>query len=286
MPGPRKNENPSTYFVQDRKNEEELTRLMIQDKMITAGMGGVLSEQADPTVFRRVLDIGCGTGGWSIEAAKTYPMMSLVGIDISQRMIKYARTQAEAYQVNDRVEFRVMDGLQTLDFPVASFDLVSLRFGTSFVRTWDWPKMLGELLRVTRPSGVVRVTESEVSQQSTSPALMRYFEMLEYALFRGGHLFTQELAGLTSQLTRLLNRYGLEQVQTKTYAFEYRPGTPEQEAFCGNVRLALRTTRPFIQKWGGIPKDYEAICRQASNEMQGPDFHATWRLLTAWGSKP
>ena len=107
MPTPfdrRVNDNPSTYIVQDRKNKKELTRLTIQDQMITAAMGGVLPEQADPTVFRRVLDVGCGTGGWIIEAAQTYPTMSLVGIDISQRMIEYARAQAEAHQVNDRVE--------------------------------------------------------------------------------------------------------------------------------------------------------------------------------------
>lgn len=35
--------------------------------MVTKAMGGALPEQADPTLFRRVLDIGCGTGGWLIE---------------------------------------------------------------------------------------------------------------------------------------------------------------------------------------------------------------------------
>src|SRR5690242_11234173 len=124
MHSSRRNENPSTYFVQDRKDKRELTRLMIQDRLMTAMMGGVLPEQPDPTIFHRVLDVACGTGGWVIEAAQTYPEVSLVGIDISQRMIKYARTQAEACQIHDRIEFRVMDALGPLDFPTASFDLV------------------------------------------------------------------------------------------------------------------------------------------------------------------
>lgn len=57
-------EQASTYFVYDpRRKEEELRRLTFQDQLITAAMGGVLSEQPDPTVFHQVLDIGCGPGG-------------------------------------------------------------------------------------------------------------------------------------------------------------------------------------------------------------------------------
>jgi SAM-dependent methyltransferase len=68
-------------------------------------MGGVLPEQPDPTIFHRILDIGCGTGDWLIETAKTYPDMSLlIGVDISNKMVEYARAQAVAEQVNDRNE--------------------------------------------------------------------------------------------------------------------------------------------------------------------------------------
>ncbi|MBV9227901.1 MAG: hypothetical protein JOZ18_01215 [Chloroflexi bacterium] len=36
-PEPQKKEQPGTYFVQDRSNQEELARLQILDQMITAG---------------------------------------------------------------------------------------------------------------------------------------------------------------------------------------------------------------------------------------------------------
>jgi cyclopropane fatty-acyl-phospholipid synthase-like methyltransferase len=73
--GPHRSEYSGTYFVNDKQNQEELQRLTIQDRMITTAMGGVLSEQTDPSTFRRVLDIGCGPGGWAIETARTYPTM-------------------------------------------------------------------------------------------------------------------------------------------------------------------------------------------------------------------
>ena len=131
-------EHPSTYFVQDRSNEEEMTRLQIQGQMITAGMGGVLPEQPRPASLQRVLDVGCGTGDWLLEVARTYPSIShLVGVDVSSTMIQYARAQAAAQHVDSRVQFHVMDALRMLEFPPASFDLVNQRLGMSYLRTWD-----------------------------------------------------------------------------------------------------------------------------------------------------
>src|SRR5437773_1718633 len=86
----QRREHPSTYWVQDRSNVDEMTRLRIQDQMVTTSMGGVLSEQPDPTIFQSVLDVGCGTGGWLIEAARQYPTMKrLGGVDISAKMLDY-----------------------------------------------------------------------------------------------------------------------------------------------------------------------------------------------------
>lgn len=65
-PDPGKIESRGTYAAQN--SEKELTRLAIQGRIVTAGMGGILPEQADPTVFRRVLHVACGTGDWLIES--------------------------------------------------------------------------------------------------------------------------------------------------------------------------------------------------------------------------
>lgn len=283
---PQKQHYSGTYFVHDRENEEEIRRVADQDWLVTASMGGVLAEQSEASTFRRGLDVACGTGGWVIEAAETYPEMSLVGVDVNRHMIEYARAQADAHHVGDRVEFRVMDALSILDFPDASFDLVNLRFAISFVRTWDWPRVLSELLRVLRPGGVVRLTDEEVIHQSNSPAAMQFCEMVLCALFRSWHLFAQESAGLTAHLAPLLSRHGCQQVQTKAHALQYRAGTHEGQKYIEDGMRMFRTLRPFLQKWGCMRKDYDTICQQALEEMQRPDFCATWHLLTTWGSKP
>ena len=283
---PRKQEQPNTYLGQNQPVKDELYRLTLQSNLITTSMGGPLADLPDAQTFRHVLDIGCGSGSWVIETAEKYPAISLVGIDINQRMVDYARSQAIAHQVNERVDFQRMDALLALGFPSESFDLVHLRLGLSFLRTWDWPQLLIEILRVTRPGGMMRITDTEIIQPSTSPAHLQLTEMSLCALFRAGHLFTQETKGLTAHLASLLTRYGYRQVQTKNYALEYRAGTIEGQAFYEDMKHVFYLLHPFYQKWGCAPVDYEAIYQQALNEMQLLDFRTTWNLLSAWGIKP
>jgi ubiquinone/menaquinone biosynthesis C-methylase UbiE len=277
-------EHPSTYFVQDRSDQQELSRLQIQDQLVTTGVGGVLPEQPDPTIFARVLDVGCGTGAWLIEVAKTYPAMKLlVGVDISSKMLDYARAQAAAQGVSDRVQFAVMDALRMLEFPTGYFDLVNQRFAVSFLRTWDWPKLLSEYQRVTQPGGMIRITETDFTFESNSPALTRLNQLAVQAFQHAGHFFSSEKHGLTSQLTRLLYQYGLQNVQTRANTLHYRAGTVEGQHFYEDMKYAHRTVLPFLRKWIHVPDDYEELYQQELIEMQQPDFVATWDLLTAWG---
>jgi ubiquinone/menaquinone biosynthesis C-methylase UbiE len=280
-------EHPRTYFVQDRHNVEALKRLQLQDEMLTRSLGGVLPEQPDPSIFQRILDVGCGTGGWLITIAKAYPSVKLlVGVDVSRTFVTYARTRAHAEQVGDRVEFHVMDALRMIEFPADYFDLVNLRLSSSFMRTWDWPKLLTEMGRVVRHAGMVRITDMEVSAQSTSPALTRLYERFRHALYRAGHLFQDDPSGLTAHLRRLLSQQGYQQVQVKSFELVYRAGTPEGDACCEDARSIFQTLRPFIHKWGCTGSAYGSLYRQMLSEMSRPDFHGTWKVWTVWGIRP
>jgi hypothetical protein len=143
--------------------------------------------------------------------------------------------------------------------------------------------LLREFLRVLRPGGVARLTDEEVIHRSTSPAAMRFCEMLLCALFPAGRLFTQASSGLTAHLAPLLSQHGYQQVQTREYALLFRAGAPEGLTYAEDGVHVFRTLRPFLQKWGRMSKDYVDIRQQTINEIHRPDFSATWQLLTAWG---
>jgi len=285
MPTPSepKREQPSTYVVQDRSSQEEMSRLQVQDRLFTQAMGGVLPEQPDPSIFSRVLDVGCGTGAWLIELAQTMPTCKLlVGVDVSRTFVEYARAQAQAAQVSDRVEFHVGDALRMLEFPTGFFDLVNQRAGMGWLRTWDWRKLLQEYQRVCHPGGVVRITEPGWAV-GNSPAFARLSDLMVQAFHQAGYLFTPTRDGLTSKLPSLLQQYGLQETQTRVSTLHYHMGTPEGQYFFEDIKLTMRTALPFLRKWIQMPDDYEEIYQQMLREMQQPDFVATLDLLTVWG---
>lgn len=288
MSDPReaRQEHPSTYIVQDRSNQEEMTRLHLQDELTTATMGGVLPEQSDPTVFRKVLDVGCGTGGWLIEMAKAYPQMTrLIGVDISSSILNFARAQAAVAGVDDRIEFLMMDALRMLEFPNGYFDLVNQRLGNSYLRAWDWPKLLQEYRRVANADGVIRITEGDIYIESSSPALTRLFDLVQVAFERAGYFLSTGSRGVLDELAELLTRHDIHNVQTRSYVLEHRSGTEDGELFIGNMTHLFRTIKPFLQKWTRLPEDYERIYQQMLKEIQEPGFVGTARALTAWGYK-
>jgi ubiquinone/menaquinone biosynthesis C-methylase UbiE len=279
-------EQPSAYMIMDRDNQDEMTRLEIQDKMLTSGMGGPLPELADPTTLRSVLDVGCGAGYWLMETARTYPMIEqLVGGDISSKMLSYARARASASQLDDRVRFQPMDALRVLEFPASSFDLVNHRLGASWLRTWEWTKLLVEYQRVCRPGGIIRITEMN-GLESNSPALMQLGDICLKTFYHSGRLFTPTSDGLTGHLMRLMTQHGIKHIQTRVHTLVLRAGTAPGQHFYKDMSLFYRVALPFFHKWTRVPRDYQEIYQQAKKEMQQPDFVATWTLLTVYGTTP
>ena len=276
-------EHTSAYFVQDRSNLEELSRLEIQDNMITTGMGGVLPELSGSCHFRRVLDVGCGTGGWLMELARTHPTIEmLVGGDISGKMMEYARSQAVLQGLDRFVQFQEMDALRALPFPDYFFDLVNQRLGISWVRNWEWKKLFVEYHRVTRPGGIIRMTEAAIVQ-SNSEALTRLCDLVLETCFHSARFFDRRPDGIIYKLVPLMTMYGIEDVQRRDYTLVFQAGTREHHHFYEDMQHLFRVSLPFFQKWTHVPDDYEDIYQQALIEMQQPTFVARWQFLTAWG---
>jgi SAM-dependent methyltransferase len=96
-----------------------------------------------------VLDVGCGSGRTTREAARVARAGSAFGVDISAPAIERAREFAHAQGVHN-VSFECADAQVHL-FPPARFDLAMSRFGTMF---FDDPvRAFANVGRALRPGG-------------------------------------------------------------------------------------------------------------------------------------
>ncbi|WP_411905690.1 class I SAM-dependent methyltransferase [Rhizobium mayense] len=97
----------------------------------------------------RILDIGCGAGQTTREAALAATQGSAVDVDTSAEMLEIAR-QRSAEAGFGNVSFELGDA-QTHDFPAAGFDLCISRFGVMFFA--DPPVAFANIAQAMRPGG-------------------------------------------------------------------------------------------------------------------------------------
>ncbi|HXZ62577.1 MAG TPA: class I SAM-dependent methyltransferase [Acidimicrobiales bacterium] len=117
------------------------------DSML-APFGRQLLRAADLGQGERVLDIGCGNGAVSLEAARAVgPGGKVIGLDLSAPMLAVARRRAEKEGID--ADF-VQGDAQTASFDQL-FDVVVSRFGVMF---FDDPvAAFANLAKATRPGG-------------------------------------------------------------------------------------------------------------------------------------
>lgn len=109
---------------QNKYDEEsffEQYSMMARSLLGLAGAGEwhVFREMFPPLKGKRVLDLGCGYG-WHCQYAAQQGACSVLGVDLSEKMLAQAREKNEWPEM---VEYRRM-AIEDMDFPADSFDVV------------------------------------------------------------------------------------------------------------------------------------------------------------------
>jgi ubiquinone/menaquinone biosynthesis C-methylase UbiE len=133
---------------------------------MAANLGARYAERLRQVGFSQgaILDAGCGFGGVATALAQAFPQSQVVGVDLSDALLTYARlssrsteeTTAEDTGITERVRFERAD-VEALPYEEGAFDVV---INTNMAHIVTQPvQMLDELERVLAADGCLFIAD-------------------------------------------------------------------------------------------------------------------------------
>ncbi|ORX38292.1 hypothetical protein BD324DRAFT_680041 [Kockovaella imperatae] len=135
---------------------------------------------------KRGLDIGAGTGIWAIEMAQEFPSVDWTALDL---------IPVQRDGTPDNLHFMQEDASIGIGFPDDYFDCVHARALIAGMR--NWPKFIEEVIRVTRPGGLVVFIEPNLPMglykstaeetRAVTPGAYAFADVMARAFTRRGY---------------------------------------------------------------------------------------------------
>lgn len=275
-------------YIFDPEDGTEMARLIHLDRVMTKGMGGTLAGLPELPENAQVLDLCCGPGGWVLDMAFEHPQMEVAGIDISKMMVDYANARARTQQLPN-ASFGVMNILEPLDFSDNSFDLVNARFLVAVLQREKWLDVLRECYRVTRPGGIIRLTESDLMGLTSSLAFAELSQKCYQVSKALGYGFAPDECslGITHMLGGFLHTIGCEEIQSRMHVVDFSADSEAWADIFHNYDIGFRTIQPAIIKAGMATQErLDQMHQQYVIDMHQSTFRGVMPYMSAWGTKP
>jgi ubiquinone/menaquinone biosynthesis C-methylase UbiE len=165
----------------------------------------------EPKVGERLLEVGSGTGHWSLWFRSLG--LKVTGLEIAPNIVAVAQDKIGASRRNEGAQFLRGDGCK-LPFRNGSFDITTAVTALEFI-----PEMLmalDEMWRCTRAGG--RMVVGVLNRRSFFARQRRREAETRKTVFSEAHFFERR------ELKELLGRYGNASVVTSTYLYPSAPG--------------------------------------------------------------
>ncbi|MAC89069.1 MAG: cyclopropane-fatty-acyl-phospholipid synthase [Maricaulis maris] len=179
----------------------------------------------------RVLEIGCGWGGFAEVAAREFGC-HVTGLTLSVAQLDYARGRLEAANLADRVDFRLQDYRDVNE----TFDAIASIEMFEAVGEANWPTYYAQLNHCLKPGGraalqVITIREDDFAGYRTSA------DFIQKYVFPGGMLPP------ASRLAELASSVGLAPISTEMFASSYAQTL-------ARWHRAYRASRPDLEAMG------------------------------------
>lgn len=271
-------------FAFSRAGERDIDRQTRQHYILKQVFGGNLHLELtkDP---ERILESACGLGLWAIEMSQVYTRTKIIAID---KVLPNERLNMNRDE-NDNmgsVQFGCADLLKPLNYPDNYFDIIYQRELGSAIAHHQWPNLLSELYRITRPGGQIELVEHDHLFFHVGPVLSYINEWCRVAVESIGTTPTY-----TEHLYKFLEDAGF--IDIKLQIFEIPIGEwPENEMNKQQGYLYKELMKTLFKSMRNIwclgasfdVNEFDSICQDAIAEFDVYHTTTRWKIFTA--SKP
>jgi SAM-dependent methyltransferase len=227
-------------------DQTEWGRSTFEHYILYGVMHADLLAQLDQEKTQTILDVGCGNGRWGRDLAREFSQAQVIGVDLMPMGIE--RTDDP-----HNYQFQPENVLHGFSFPDNTFDYVhqrSLFFG---IPGYRWVDELRELVRVTKPGGMVELCESGLTLVPMGPQTLLWYEWMQRVCSARG----LDLS-LPSRLHGLAAQAGLHEVHSTTLEV---PVTDRRKLLKGaegrigrmmvcNMMALYESSRPLLKQAG------------------------------------
>jgi S-adenosylmethionine-diacylgycerolhomoserine-N-methlytransferase len=116
--------------------------------------------ELDPPTGGTVLEVGCGTARNLLQAARHYPMAKFYGLDVSQEMLKTARTSIDRSPFRDVIKLAQADATTFSPsdlFGIENIDRIFISYALSMIPPWQ--SVIDRAVSQLSPSGELHIVD-------------------------------------------------------------------------------------------------------------------------------
>lgn len=262
----------------------ELDRLDLQHHLFKLTIDGALYKSPLPEDVHYVLDVGAGSGIWTIEFAEKHPSALVVGTDLSP---------VEPKGQPDNCRFYVEDVEQDWNFD-NDFDFIHARMLVVAIK--DWAGFFQTAYAHLKPGGWLEMQDivspmprcDDGTAAPDSP-LMRWGESMRVASRRIGI----DLHAADT-FTNLMRAAGFEDIHIQTEIWPFGRW-PKDEKLKERARWAAENMIQglegfsmsfFTRVLGWSEGDVRALVEQAAAQIRDRSSHTYMLVVFVWGRKP
>lgn len=104
----------------------------------------------------KVLDVATGTGDLAFALLKRSTSVSVIGVDVSEKMLAFAKQKIEKKRLSHRFSI-IRSSAEELSFPESTFDAAMVSFGVR--NFYDTQKGLCQISKLLKEEGTIHVLE-------------------------------------------------------------------------------------------------------------------------------